>query len=161
MSIVAQQQTPRLPHDFELATERALDPGVLARTRARLLGGALDRALIAGADPTSRPELAARAALLNSSRSRRELARALDGLLAAARGPHRRWWALARYDSVLANAEQLCGLARLLDSEVPVYARGIALVHETLTDGTGPAYLGGPPALARRLSDARTALAAD
>jgi hypothetical protein len=161
MSIVAQQPTPNLPRELELATERSLDPSRLARTRARLRGGSLDRALIAGADPTSRPELAARTALLASARSRRQLAGALDGLLAAARGPHRRWWALARYDGVLANSEQLHSLAQLLDSDAPVYARGVALLRETLADGTGPAYRGGPPALAQRLRDARIALDGD
>src|SRR5262249_27412303 len=84
MSIVARQQAPPLPHDFERAAERALDPGPLARARARVRGISLDRALIAGADPAGRPELAARAPLLSSPRSRPALAAGRAG------GPARR-----------------------------------------------------------------------
>jgi hypothetical protein len=62
---------------------------------------------------------------------------------------------------VLANADGLVALARLLDSDTPVYARGIALLQRTLADGTGPFY--GPDAreLERRLRAARAALGAD
>jgi len=161
MSIVAQHPAPLLPRSFELAAERTLAPGPLARARARLRAGALDRALVAGADPARRTDLAARAARLGSRRSRHELAIALDRLLASARGPHRRWWSLGRHDIVLANADGIVALARLLDSDIPVYARGLALVRITLTDGTGPAYNGEPAALARRLTEARAALGAD
>jgi hypothetical protein len=138
--------------------EQLLAPHVLARLGARIRAGALDRALIAGARPDDSPQLAARAAALTSRRHRRELADGLDRLVLAASGPQRRWWALAGRRSVLANADALDELATLLRSDAPLYARGIALIAETLSDGVGPAYLGEAPALARRLSDAGVAL---
>jgi hypothetical protein len=46
----------------------------------------------------------------------------------------------------------------VLASDVPVYARGIALLNELLTDGNGPAYHGTVESLARRLDEARMAL---
>ncbi len=128
------------------------------RLAARVGAGPLDRALIAGADPAASRRLAARAARLSSNTTRIALADGLDGLVRAAAGPHRRWWALSRHEGVLANRDELHSLATLLRGTTPVYARGIALLNETLTDGTGPAYHGDATALARRLSDARAAL---
>jgi hypothetical protein len=55
---------------YDRAVIRAMAPGAFTRLRARVRSGSFDRALIAGADPASRPELAARAAALNSRRNR-------------------------------------------------------------------------------------------
>ncbi len=135
-------------------------PGALSRLLARSMARRLDGALIAGADPAGSTVLAARAALLTSGRMRESLAGSLHGLLRAAQGPQRRWWALGSRAAVLANASELDALAMLLSSETPLYARGLALLNQLLTDGVGPAYRGDAVALSRALSDARTALAA-
>jgi hypothetical protein len=140
------------------AASRVLEPAAGARLIARMLGGRLDRALIEGADPAGSARLAARASQLSSARSRRELAGAIDALVRAAQGPQRRWWALASPSSVLANSAELHALASLLDSDTPVYARGVALARELLRDGTGPAYRGDATRLARAVSDARAAM---
>jgi hypothetical protein len=132
----------------------------VSRVLARPLARRLDVALIAGADPSRSALLAARAALLTSARTRGSLADSLHGLVRAAQGPQRRWWALGSRATVLANASELDSLAMLLTSETPLYARGLALVNQLLTDGVGPAYHGDATALARALSDARIALMA-
>jgi hypothetical protein len=135
-------------------------PDALSRLLARSMARRLDGALIAGADPAGSTMLAARAALLTSAQMRGSLADSLHGLLRAAQGPQRRWWALGSRAAVLANASELDALAMLLASETPLYARGLALLNQLLTDGGGPAYRGDATALSRALSDARTALSA-
>jgi hypothetical protein len=135
-------------------------PAALSRLLARSLARRLDGALIAGADPASSALLAARAALLTSPRMRGSLADSLHGLVRAAQGPQRRWWALGSRAAVLTNASELDALAMLLASATPLYARGLALLSQLLTDGTGPAYRDDATALSRALSDARTALTA-
>jgi hypothetical protein len=137
---------------------RLLEPRAFSRLSARVLSGRLDRALLDGADPATSPRLAARAAQLSSPGTRAALADALDGLVRAAQGPQRRWWALASPSSVRANSSELHALASLLDSRTPVYARGVAHVNQLLHDGSGPAYQGDATRLARALSDARAAL---
>jgi hypothetical protein len=121
---------------------------------ARLRGGALERALLAGADPSASPALAARASLLISRRSRDEIARALDGLVRRAQGPQRRWWDLSQREAILENSSELHALAMTLTSDRVVYAAGVAHLRQLVTDGTGPAYRGSPGALAWALRDA-------
>jgi hypothetical protein len=133
-------------------------PAALSRLLARSLARRLDGALIAGADPAGSAVLTARAALLTSPRMRGSLADSLHGLVHAAHGPQRRWWALGSRAAVLANASELDALAMLLASERPLYARGLALLNGLLTDGSGPAFRGDATALARALADARSAL---
>lgn len=140
------------------ASTRTLAPTAPARLLARLRAGRLDRALIEGADPAGSSVLAARAAVLTSERNRAALADGLRRLSAASRGPRSRWWALGWTAAVEANSADLLGLARLLESGTPLYARGLAAVSELLSDGTGPAYSGNASALARAVSDAREAL---
>ncbi|HME05381.1 MAG TPA: hypothetical protein VKG38_20320 [Solirubrobacteraceae bacterium] len=137
---------------------RTLGPGRVARLVARLRAGSLDRKLIAGADPASSPQLAARAARLTAPRTRALIAEGLDGLLQAAHGPKQRWSAVGRRDALLANAEEISDLAALLHGDVPLRARGIAMLSELLSDGAGPAYHGGREELARHLGEARVAM---
>jgi hypothetical protein len=142
-----------------LRAERALHPSFPARLAARLLAGRLDRALIEGADPASRPRLAARAALLNTRSARDELADGLDVVLASAQSPPRRGRALPRHASVLANAALLRELAGMLRGPSPLYVGGIARVHRLLTDGTGPMYTSRDGVtLERELREARGAV---
>jgi hypothetical protein len=144
---------------YERLVARSLGPGRLARMAARVHSHSLDRALIAGADPSGSPQLAARAAQLTSPRTRALIAEGLQRLVRAAQGPQKRWRAASRRGQLLANASRLHELASALASGAPLYARGIAMLNQLLTDGTGPAYLGDGESLARRLDEARTALA--
>ena len=132
--------------------------GRRSRLAARLRGGALDRALLAGADPSASPALAARASLLTSRRSRDEIARALDTLVRRAQGSQRRWWDLSQREAILENSSELRALATMLTRDRPLYAAGVAHLRQLLTDGTGPAYRGSASALARALYDSRAAL---
>jgi hypothetical protein len=144
-------QQPSLPADERwilnvLAAEeaeradRALHPPFTARVAARLLARRLDRELIRGADPASRPRLAARAALLTSQSTRDELADGLDVVLSIAQRPAGRVHAQPRPAPVLANAALLRELAGVLRGPAPLYVAGIARVRRLLTDGTGPMY---------------------
>jgi len=123
-----------------LRADRALHPPFTARVAARVFAGRLDRELIAGADPASRPRLAARASLLTSQSTRDELADGLDVVLASAQRPPRRARELPRPTPVLANAALLRELASVLRGPSPLYAPGIARVRRLLTNGTGPMY---------------------
>ena len=140
------------------AAGRALAPGWVARLGARVRSGSLNRALIAGADPAGSPLLAARAAWLTSPRTRVSIAEGLESLLAAAQGPPMRRRMLPRRDPLLAHAGELRELAGLLRAETLLYARGIAILDQLVSDGTGPAYFGGEDDLERHLHDARTAM---
>src|SRR2546430_17076323 len=93
---------------------RAFEPPRSARVAARLLGGRLDQALIAGADPAESPWLAARAALLTTRASRTELADGLELLLARAQRQPTRRALIIRHESILANAELMRELAGTL-----------------------------------------------
>ena len=143
---------------YDRRANHALKPGRAARMTARMRAGALDRALIAGADPASSTQLAARATSLTSPRFRALIADGLERLLLVAEGPTRRWWAAARRGAVLANARELAELAALLRGGALLYARGIAILGELLSDGTGPAYRGEVDDLAQELRRARIAL---
>jgi hypothetical protein len=139
--------------------ERALRPPLGARVAARLLATRLDSALIAGADPASSPLLSARAATLTSRCTRAELADGLDLILASAQQPPSSHRVRPRHSSVLANAPLLRELALTLRGPEPLYARGIAMVHQLLTDGSGPMYTSRDgSALERELRRARAAV---
>ena len=83
------------PATYNRVVAHTLDPGRIARLLARTRSGALDRALIAGADPASSPQLAARTTILTSPGFRGLIADGLERLLLVAEGPTRRWWAAA------------------------------------------------------------------
>ena len=146
---------------FDRFAARRLDPGLTARLAARLKGHALDRALIAGADPAATPQLAARAAMLTSASMRREVARGLDRLALGEREALRRWQVRPFRRTSTANAPELRALAARLRGPGPLYARGIAILARLLTEGTGPAYSDRRgDLLAQRLRDARVAMGA-
>jgi hypothetical protein len=142
----------------QLSTERrgpathALEPGRLAHLLARARPRALDTALIAGADPSSSRQLAARARLLTSASHRTLLASSIERLTQSAYRPVSRRRVCPCREAVLANAQPLRELATRLRADRPLYARGIAIVDELVSDGTGPIYRGGAAALAQRLS---------
>jgi hypothetical protein len=141
-----------LEDDLGRLTLRRLRPW--DRIRARFLAARLDRELARGARPETNADLAARAVRLTSMRSRRELARSLQRILAAglagSRGgpmaadpparvacqPH----VPIRRDRISRSASELAELAAHLVQPGPVPARGVAMVCQLLTDGGGPLY---------------------
>jgi hypothetical protein len=138
---------------------RTIEPSWLNRVGARLRAHALDRALIAGADPAASPQLAARAGALTSRANRATMARGIERLVQAAlQSPRGRRAVVPPREAVAGHADQLRALASLLQGHTPLYARGIAMVRELLTDGTGPAYYGDGEALTRRLRETQSAL---
>jgi hypothetical protein len=143
---------------YDRVASQALTPGLAARLTARVRAGSLDRALIAGADPAGSPQLAARATSLTSARFRASIADGLERLMQVAEGPTHRWWAAARRGAVLANTRELAELAAELRGCSVLYARGVAILGELLSDGTGPAYRGETGELAHELHRARIAL---
>ncbi len=145
---------------YDCVADRTIEPTWVTRLGARIRSHALDRALIAGADPTDSPQLAARAGTLTSRANRLLLASGIERLLQSAQQPPGPTRIVApRRAAVARHADQLRALASLLRGPTPLYARGIAMVRELLTDGTGPAYYGETDGLTRRLHDARSALA--
>jgi hypothetical protein len=143
---------------FDRLVARTICPGWTARVLARLGARPLDRRLIAGADPTGSPVLAARACRLTSSANRESLADSLGRLLQNATNPDHRVWAMPNRVAVERQADELRSFASLLRSGSPLYARGIAMLGRLLSDGTGPVYVGPPEMLARRLGEVRLAL---
>jgi hypothetical protein len=142
-----------LEDDLGRLTLRRLRPW--DRIRARFLAARLDRELARGARPETNADLAARAVRLTSMRSRRELARSLQRILAAglpagSRGRSMEANPPARFasqphvpirrDRVSRSASELAELAAHLVQPGPVPARGVAMVYQLLTDGGGPLY---------------------
>jgi hypothetical protein len=145
--------------NYDRVAQATIEPSLYARTAARLRAGALDRALIAGADPSSSPQLAARACALTSRRTRAVIAAGIERVIRAAHEPAARSRITPRRSSVKSTVGELDELAGLLRSRSPLYARGIAMLRELLRDGAGPVYVGAPDELASTLAEARLALA--
>jgi hypothetical protein len=146
-----------VPH-FRVSDAGASRPCRRSRLAARLRAGSLNRELMAGGDPSSSPQLAARAAQLTAPRVRVQLAEGLERLVEAAGGPQQRWSAVGRREALLGNLEEIGELAQLLRSDTPLYASGIASLNEFLSDGTGCAYHGEREEIAGRLQAARLAM---
>lgn len=144
---------------YDRLAERTIDPSWTSRIMARLRSRALDRALIAGADPSDSTQLAARACKLTSRSNRTTLAIGVERLLQAAHERPRRALVSPARASIQTQSDQLAELAELLRGKAPLYAGGLATLGELLTDGTGPVYRGRPEALGQRLEQARSALA--
>ncbi len=138
--------------------DHLLRPAPSARLLARLRTTALDRALLAGADPAHSRQLAARAQALTSPRSRAAAADGLERWLSAANGATSRRRVLPRRALAVANASEACEIVSLLRGSAPLYARGIALLGLLLNDGTGPAYVGDSDTLPRLLAEVRAAM---
>src|SRR5579862_7690508 len=141
----------------DLALPHAPAPRRLARIAARLRAGSLDRALIAGADAGSSAALAARAAVLTAPAARHGLADTLEALLAP---PHTRRRPLHDRRVARANAARVRAAAAGLRDAAAPDARGVAILHELVADGSGPLYRStGTAATARALDAALLALA--
>lgn len=112
------------------------------RILARVLAGRLDRRLADGQSPESDPLLALRAQRLTRPSTRTSLAAAVGRVLREAASTARRTPPpLADLVAVRELERDLVGLVDHLVAPVPVSARGVALVHELLADGSGPLYL--------------------
>ena len=138
---------------------RLLGPSTTVRAAARLRRGALDRALIAGADPSASRLIAARTAQLGRRSTRARLAGGLERLARSAGEPHGRSRILPSRAAVFRNRSDLLELAGTPRSDVPLHARGLAMLNVILTDGTGVTYTDRRgDALARQLAIARATL---
>ncbi len=137
---------------------RATRPGRVAELLARLHAGALDRSLIAGADPASSAQLRARSRQLTRASTRAVIADGLQRLRESGESPQRRFSAVGQRDAIRGNAGRLDDLTDLLRGDLALAARGVAVLSELLSDGTGVAYLGPREALTERLEEARAAL---
>jgi hypothetical protein len=145
--------------NYDRVAQATIEPSLYARAAARVRAGALDRALMAGADPSSSPQLAARACALTSRRTRAAIANGIERVVKAAWEPAAHSRVTPRRTSVKSAAGELDELAGLLRSRSPLYARGIAMLRGLLRDGAGPVYTGEPEQLAASLAEARIALA--
>jgi len=112
------------------------------RLATRLLSSSLDRKLAQGRSPESSRLLAARAQVLVSPASRRELVDSWENLLVQARRPP-----VMRNPRVLCNREYITAcesdireMLNALLAPLPSSARGTAMVSWLLRDGTGPIY---------------------
>jgi hypothetical protein len=119
---------------------RLLGPSAAVRVAARLRRRMLDRALTNGEDPAASPLIAARTTQLSSRSIRRRIADGLERLALSADGPRGRFRVLPSRAAIRGNRSQLLELAGMLRNDVPLYARGVAILNVVLTDGTGPAY---------------------
>jgi hypothetical protein len=144
--IVDSQQSART---FVIPRFRAAD-----RLLARLLSFRLDGELAEGRPPEWSRLHAARADHLESVTFRNELADNWDHVMEVAAGrtatPGRSRSPLRR-DRVADAEPRIRELVTLLRGPQPVPARGVAVAHQLLTDGTGPLY---QPASKTALSEA-------
>jgi hypothetical protein len=131
-----------------------------ARIRSRLHGARLDGQLAAGVDPSSTPELAARAAWLCKRRSRVALAAGIERSVDEAERGGSPWSPAPSIHSgaVRFAKPELLGLANVLRRAGRVSPRGVALVNRLVTDGTGPLFTGDADELLRAAREASRAL---
>jgi hypothetical protein len=132
----------------------------LRRWGAALRRPALDRRLLAGADPGSDPALRRRVVELESPQMRRTLAGDLEGIVEAGERPPPRNAAVPLdRRAVRASRRWLLQLAQDLREPGEVSVRGILLIRRLLTDGASPLYLARSPAeLELAVRHARSAL---
>jgi hypothetical protein len=138
------------------AVPRSLFP----RLRAAVGGRALTRALSEGIDPAFSPELSVRAAQLTSSRTRKQLARALRRTIDEAHRPAltRSRVVIIRRAAVLDAEDALKVMIDRLGSSEPVRAEGMAITERILTDADwSPLYNRAEPGALRRLVRVATA----
>jgi hypothetical protein len=114
------------------------------RIAAHVLAPRLDRALAAATSPDATTRLALRARALVRPAHRHALAARLLAVVKSAGRPRTRRTPTVPVDAdvVRANQEALVDLARRVDTQAPVPARGVAQVALLLGDGSGPLYYG-------------------
>jgi hypothetical protein len=130
--------TIQLTRPWLQCPQALFEPKLFTRLRARSRRLELDHALAGGADPSSSPLLAARAAQLVAPANRYRLAQALERLALTADSGL--FHTVPRRRTVDVNRPQLIDLAGQLRKGRLLYARGIAILELVVIDGTGPAY---------------------
>lgn len=135
-------------------------PSRFVAITARVWAARLDRALLAGADPTTDALLHRRALQLTTRRTRTRLADALEAHLDEARraAPRGRGPSvpLCRGE-VLRAAPELRRVVACLRGGGEVRAQGIARLRRLLSNGHGPLYQHSPPGTLARAVAAATA----
>jgi HAMP domain-containing protein len=117
------------------------------RLLARLRGRAIDDRLLSGQPADGNPVTRARLARLTGRRYRAAVARALRGLVEAARRHDRNPFVAQiplREDEVLESAPEIRTLADELEREDRVSPRGVILAERLITDGGSPIYWTSP-----------------
>ncbi|MGH2895362.1 MAG: hypothetical protein ACRDPM_19145, partial [Solirubrobacteraceae bacterium] len=125
---IGSDNTYQLRRPWLACTQALFEPTLITRLRARTRRLELDHALAEGADPSSSPVLAARAAQLVSRSNRHRLAVALERLALTAEASHGLFHAMPRRQSMRANRAELLGLAQTLRRGELLYARGVAIL---------------------------------
>ena len=112
------------------------------RLATQLLASSLDHKLAQGRSPESSRLLAARAQLLVSPVSRRELVDNWENLLVQARRPPamRNPRVLCNREYIIACESDIREMLNALLAPLPSPARGTAMASWLLRDGTGPIY---------------------
>jgi hypothetical protein len=135
---------------------RGVLPRQFARIRARLRRRELDAALAEGRDPWSSSELIARAAHLGAPSERRQLATALERLVALAEHRHRMSpYVRIRRRAVLDQREPLLALATRLRDPAPIDVALLAQLALLAWDESSPVFVDGRPAAALAETTAR------
>ncbi len=144
----------RAADDHRRGAGRTLARSVLLRTRVVTHRDELTRELAEGADPTSSPVLALRAAQLTSERCRRQLRRTLRQTVAEAHRPSMTRFAVTiiRRRAVLDAEDALETTIERLASPEPVAPEGMALIERLLTNAdASPLYNVSAPSALRRV----------
>ena len=139
--------SPSLP----LTPPAPREPRAATKLIARLRSFSLDERIAAGEDPSRSRLLEAQAARLTAPRHRERLVAALNGLLLAAEQGRRISRISPSRSAVLANEAAIRELARRVDSQGLLYARGLARLERLLSDSTGAVFHGGARELAAEL----------
>jgi len=126
------------PGTGPVATRAGLRDRVMVHAR----GFSLDAALASGTSPEASTRLALRAQQLVRMRSRRDLARGIQRILASSVRPDASRWPPAPVcrDRVRVSAAEFQALADRLLSPAPLPARGVARARVLLCDAGGPLY---------------------
>lgn len=113
------------------------------RILARLQAPWLDLALASGADPSGSPQLERRAAHLLSHLNRTRVVGALrqSRRSAGSRMDPRDLRVPVDLEEVKIAEQQLVELEDLLIGTTPVYARGVAMASQIISEGAGPLYV--------------------
>ena len=157
------------PFDAPLSTSRDNNsdgsPSLWMRLRAARRRAELTRELAEGTNPSTRPELALRAAQLTSDRNRRTIAHSLRRTISEAHKPPmmRSRMVLIQRSAVIDAESAINAMVQRLRSPEPVQAQGMALVDRILTNADGsPLYNASEPGTLRlEIRGSAAALEAD
>jgi hypothetical protein len=136
-------------------------PSLGFRLRTRWRRDRLDRELASGADPAASPELALRAAQLQSRAVRSRLANAIVGMLERAHEPNLGRVTVAGREQradIREYSDNLRALVARLRDDRPIDIQGAAMTARLVNDGSSPLYRAGDQGLGSALLSARLAL---